>query len=144
MNPSWYSIFAIVGTLGSIVLIIALVALAPKERKTTAPNLIYQDKFLEIYPDRLILNGFYLGPWGRKTISLMTIETLKLTSPDACGQSWRIQGTGDFKYWLAHDRKRPWQTHLFVIHRKNSRWRLGFSAGDFQAAERHFKTLDLL
>jgi hypothetical protein len=120
-----------------------LVFISPKKRNITDKNVLYNDRHLEIYPDYLIINGFYIGPIGRMRIDYDSIKTIKTVLLGTFKGRFRIQGTGDFKTWFAHDINRPSKKESFIIFRKNKWWRIGFSVEDYDKVLKTFNEIGL-
>jgi len=127
-----------------VVIIVLLTCFDPQKREISAADLLYHDRFIEIYQENMVLNGYWFGPWGRETIPFNSIHKIELVQLDAYGARYRIQGTGDFTSWFTHDRKRPWKDNVFIVHRKRSKWRIGFSAEDFEKVAAIFESRGLM
>ena len=105
---------------------------------------LYQDRYLEIYPDHLILNCYYFGPFGKKRIAFDSIRMIEMIKLNFWTGRYRIQGTGDFRTWFALDMDRPSRENAFLIHRCKKWWRIGFSAEDVDCVADFFKVKGLL
>jgi hypothetical protein len=145
MDPSFWPALVIlpVGLLIAIIPL-ALPQVSPKSRVKVGENNLYQDRYLEIHPDHLILNGFYFGPYGKKRIAFDSIQMIKIIDLNFWTGSYRIQGTGDFRTWFAFDTNRPSKEKAFIIHRTDKWWRIGFSAQDVPRVADIFQAKGLL
>lgn len=121
-----------------------MVLISPKKRKIVDKDIVYNDRYLEIYPEHMILNGFFLGPIGRKKISFNSIDAIKEVRLNVWKGSYRIQGTGDFKTWFTHDINRSSKEKVFILHRDHKWWRVGFSVEDFDKVAAIFESKGLL
>jgi len=128
----WIAIGIALSVLPIVVIVVLSTCFDPPKREISAVDFLYHDQFVEIYQENMVLNGYWLGPWGRKTIPFDNIDKIELVRLDAYGGRYRIQGTGDFTNWFTHDHKLPWKDTIFIVHRKQSRWRIGFSAEDVE------------
>lgn len=132
-----------------ILLLIVIITVLPvfirsKKRPILGKDIIYNDRYMELYPDYMILNGFYYGPIGRKKISFDSISKVKMIDLNFWKGSYRIQGTGDFKTWFAHDMNRPSKKIAFIIHRGRKWWRIAFSAEDVEKVASIFESKGLM
>lgn len=125
------------------IVIIVLLFVQPKKRIILDNNIIYNDRYLEIYPSYIIISGFYFGPIGRKKIYFNSIKYIELIELDFWSGSYRIQGTGDFKAWFAHDINRPSKKKCFIIYRDGKWWRIGFGVENFDEVSAIFEAKGL-
>lgn len=121
-----------------------LLLISPKKRAPVEKNVEYYDRYLEIYPDHMILSGFYFGPIGRKRIAFDSVGSIEVISLNFWNGRYRIQGTGDFGTWFTHDIDRPSKDRAFAIHRIGKWWRIAFSAEDFDKVAAIFEAKGLL
>lgn len=105
---------------------------------------LYQDRYLEIYPDHLLLNCYYFGPFGKKRIAFDSIRMIEVINLNFWTGRYRIQGTGDFRTWFALDMDRPSREKAFLIYRYQKWWRIGFSAEDLVRVAEIFEARGLL
>lgn len=122
----------------------ALLSIAPKKSVTVDKDIVYCDRFVEIYPDYMILNGFLLGPIGKKRIAFDSVSRIELICLDFWSGRYRVQGTGDFRTWFAHDIDRSSKGRAFLVHRVRKRLGIGFSAEDFDKVTAIFEAKGLL
>jgi len=121
-----------------------IVLIGPKKRQITDKDIVYNDRFLEIYQDHMILSGFYFGPVGRKKLPFKNISEIKIVDIGFWKGKYRVQGTGDFKTWFTHDIDRPSKTIAFILYRNNKWWRIGFSVEDYETVSAIFESKGLL
>jgi hypothetical protein len=107
-------------------------------------NNLYRDRYIEVYPEFLILKGYFFGPFGKKRIDFDTIRMIELINLNFWTGRYRIQGTGDFRSWFALDMDRPSRENAFLIHRRQKWWRIGFSAEDVDRVADLFQAKGLL
>lgn len=132
--------FGLITTIAAALIIL----ISPKKRDIVDKKIVYNDRFLEIYPEYMILNGFYLGPIGRKKISFNSIDAIKELRLNVWKGRYRIQGTGDFKTWFTHDINRSAKEKAFILFRDRKWWRIVFSADDFSRVAAIFDSKGLL
>ena len=137
-------IFLTLLAVGGSLILTVLVLIGPKKKAAVSKDIIYHDRYIEIYPDQIVLNGFYLGPFGRKTITFKAGARIELVTLTFWKGRFRIQGTGDFKHWYAHDIERPNRQTCFMLHRRGKWWHIGFSAENMDQAAAIFREKGLL
>ena len=127
------------GTISLIAVFLCIVSLfvlfiPVRKREITAPNISYHDKYVEIYNDHIILNGFHFGPFGKKKIRFEDVGQIRVIKLDLLGGKYRFQGTGDLKTWFSQDLKRSSKEKAFILERHERYWDIGFTVEDFEKA----------
>lgn len=95
-------------------------------------DILYSDSLIDISDDAMLFRHYYF-PLGSKRIELSSVDHIEILMPSLASGKWRIHGTGDFRTWFPRDKDRPNRDCIFVLHRKNSRWRIGFTVEDSKA-----------
>lgn len=139
-----FSIVLVAMALIITVVTTVLLFISPRKRAVVDENIVYHDRYVEIYPTHMILNGFYFGPIGRKQIDFDSVSSIEALGLDFWKGRYRIQGTGDFKTWFAHDIRRPSRDRAFIVRRAGKWWRIGFSCEDFDKVAALFEAKGLL
>ena len=93
---------------------------------------LYSDSLIDIADESILFRHYYF-PVGPKRIELSSIDHIEILMPSLSSGKWRIHGTGDFRTWFPRDKHRPERDCIFVLHRKKSRWRIGFTVQDSKA-----------
>lgn len=75
--------------------------------------IIYQDGFIEISKDSLILKKYYYPSLKAKEIKLSNIEKIEVKEPSIWTGKWRFHGTGNFKTWFPLDVERNKRDKIF-------------------------------
>ncbi len=113
-----------------------------RKRKVVDEGIIYNDGYVEIYDDFLVVRGFYFGPIGKIKIRFGEIKSMEVMNFK--GICWRLQGTVDLKTWFAHDLKRYSKKQNIVVECSRFKCKVGFSVEDFEAVSAIFKDKGLL
>ena len=95
-------------------------------------DILYSDSLIEVSDDSILFRHYYF-PACAKQIKLSSIDHVEILMPSISSGKWRIHGTGDFRTWFPRDKHRPDRDCIFVLHRNNSRWRIGFTVEDSKA-----------
>ncbi|MCE5273304.1 hypothetical protein LLH00_18655 [bacterium] len=119
-------------------LIIVIGFIPARKRKIEDASLLYQDRLIEFYPDRFVLNGYYFGPFGRKTVRLGDIVSLDTVDLNLRTGKYRIQGTGDFRTWFPQDLRRSGRKKAFIASLRGKRMKIGFTVEDFERVQQIF------
>jgi len=135
IDPSVITAIAVV-TFSVAILIVLFIPVQPRKVRDT--SLLYQDRHIEIYPDRFILNGYYFGPFGRKHVPLSRLERLDIVALTLWTGKYRLQGTGDFRTWFPQDLRRPRRKSAFVASLRGKRMKIGFTVEDFERVRQIF------
>ncbi|MDJ0834108.1 MAG: hypothetical protein QNJ69_11335 [Gammaproteobacteria bacterium] len=99
---------------------------------------LYTDSLIRISEDSIVFDQYYF-PFGSKQIDIASIDYIEVLMPSLKAGKWRIHGTGDFRTWFPRDKQRPQRDCIFVMYRKNKRWRIGFTAENSKAVHDIFK-----
>ena len=89
-------------------------------------QILYSDDLIHITEESLSFRRYYF-PFGSKTIDLSSIDFVEVLPPTLLSGKWRIHGTGNFRTWFPHDIKRPNRDCIFIVHRHQTWWRIGFT-----------------
>jgi hypothetical protein len=142
-NGFWTQlIFA--GVLMGMVLWAVMPLVMGDSRRGVGPEVLYHDRFLEIYSDYLVIHHFYPGPIGKKMIPFASIRAIKLADLEFWDGRVRIEGTGDLKTWFARDIHRFMRNMAFILYLDHGRYQVGFSAENFRKAASIFQSRGLL
>ena len=140
-----YKISPVAGTLlisTPALIALALLFIPTRKRKAVGPEIVCHDRYIELYRDRLVINGIYLGPFGRVVIpfdEIGKIEILRLKYGN-----WKRQGTLNEKIWFALDTKRSNNMDNFAVECESISRGVAFSVEDFDAVRNIFREKDLL
>jgi hypothetical protein len=67
----------------------------------------YRDRWIECFPDRIEIRGYYFPWWRPKRIPFGEIQSLRRVDITASTGKLRIWGTDNPHYWLSLDPQRP-------------------------------------
>jgi hypothetical protein len=104
---------------------------------------LYSDKLVEITPVALTFHNYYF--WGcGKTVLISDIESVQALPPGLNNGSWRLWGSSSFNGWMPMDWRRPSRNRIFLLHYKNKKFQIGFTAENPALAESALKQLGLI
>jgi uncharacterized membrane protein len=99
---------------------------------------LYCDGLVEVRPESIRFRRYYF-PFGAKTVQLSDVAGIDILPPGLMTGSMRIWGSGDLRTWFPCDWSRPARKHIYLMHRRSTGLRVGFTVRDdeaFQAAMR--------
>jgi len=102
---------------------------------------LHADKLIIVTQDAITFRWYYF--WGSKTVPIADIESIQVLEPTVLNGKWRIWGTSGPGGWLPLDWSRPSRDRIFLLHYKNKKFQIGFTAENGAFAENTFKTLGL-
>jgi hypothetical protein len=75
---------------------------------------LYNDKYLQIFEDRIIFKAWCL-PWGKKEVKIDHIKQITEKKMKTFSGKNRISGTGNFRDWFHFDSQRPKKEKAIVL-----------------------------
>ncbi|MBN2290328.1 MAG: hypothetical protein JXQ83_13420 [Candidatus Glassbacteria bacterium] len=105
MDSGTVLVLALIVVFGMVLPVVLFIPAA--KRPVSEESLLYQDRYLEVYHDRLVISGYYFGPFGRKSVPFAEVEKVEAVDLNWKTGKYRLQGTGDFRTWFAQDLSRP-------------------------------------
>jgi hypothetical protein len=109
----------------------------------TKLNALYSDKLVEITSDTITFHNYYF--WGcSKKIPVKDIENIQGIPPGVNNGSWRIWGSSSFNGWMPLDWHRPSRDRIFLLHFKNKKFQIAFTAENSALAENALRQLGLM
>jgi hypothetical protein len=104
---------------------------------------LYSDNLVVITRQILVLYNYYF--WGcSKTIPVNDIDIIETLKPGLNNGSWRLWGSSSLMGWMPMDWRRPGRDRIFLLHYKNKKFQIGFTAENSALAESALKQLGLM
>jgi hypothetical protein len=97
-------------------------------------GIIYNDNLIEIKSGSIILKRYTFPFLKPKEISFDEIEKIEALVPTLMNGKYRHWGSNDFITWFPMDNRRQERDKIFIIHIKNKRRRMGFTAESSEKA----------
>ena len=88
----------------------------------------YSDPLVIIDDEGIRLRGYLIV--GEKFVPWEQIERVRALLPTLWNGRWRLSGSGSLRTWFAADWDRPTRQTIFVLHRRGTWSRIGFTAHD--------------
>ncbi len=92
-------------------------------------TVLYSDKLVEMTEDGIRFRAYYF-PAGSKNVAWPDIERVIAQRPSVWTGSWRLWGTASPRYWFTLDLRRPSRDRIFLLVRRNTWMRIGFTVED--------------
>ncbi|MEN6343126.1 MAG: hypothetical protein ABFC89_11280 [Methanospirillum sp.] len=91
---------------------------------------LYADRLVLIDGDAITFRRYSVLFCRSRRVPFAEIERITVRAPSLATGKWRLWGSGDLCTWFPLDWHRPSRDAIFLLERKGSRRRIGFSVED--------------
>jgi hypothetical protein len=104
---------------------------------------LYSDKLVTINRESITFRNYYFFGCG-KTVAVNDINKIESLEPTIMNGKWRIWGSSGPGGWFPMDWHRPSRDRIFLLHYKNKKFQIGFTAEHSSLAENALRRLGLM